>query len=146
MISRFNYKPVEKRDSSHDDEFSTFKLIKQLKVLSTNKDGSVDKYIEKSVWKKEKSSWKDFIKSYSIGSVSEQVIDHLTKGTPLVTAHTLPSGDYTSIGKGAEIKHEMAEKGITLDMVLQAVKDSIIAKQKEAALKQEGVVPPSEGK
>ena len=129
MISRFNYKPMVKRDSSKDDEFSTFTLVKQLKVLSTNKDGSVDKYVEKSVWKEEKSKWSDFIKSYDLGSVSEQVINHLTKGTPLVTAHTLPAGDYTTIGKGAQIKHEMAEKGITLEMILQAVKDSI--KQKE---------------
>lgn len=131
MISRFKYEPVKERDSSNDNFFRTYKLIKQIKVLSTNKDGSVDKYTEKSVWKEEKSSWLDFIKSYDLGSVSEQVINHLTKGTPLVTAHTLPAGDYTSIGKGAEIKHEMAEKGITLDMVIQAVKDSM--KEKEAA-------------
>ena len=125
MISRFNYQPVKVRDSSHDDIFLTYKLVRQIKVLSTNKDCTVDKYIEKSIWKEEKSTWSDFIKSYDLGTVSDQVINHLTKGTPLVTAHTLPAGDYTSIGKGAEIKHEMSEKGITLDMVIQAVKDSM---------------------
>lgn len=132
MISRFNYIPMPKRDTSKDDILIRHKLVKQLKVISTNKDGSVDKYLESSKWVEEKSSWKDFIKSYDLGSVSEQMINHLTKGTPLVTAHTLPAGDYTSIGRGAEVKREMAEKGITLEMIYAALLDKAKAsKSKE---------------
>ena len=52
-------------------------------------------------------------------------MDHIQKGTPLVTAHTLPAADYTEIAKGAEIKREMAEKGITIDMIVKAVNDSL---------------------
>lgn len=120
MITRFNYVKVNPRDSSTDDIFFKFSYVKRIKVLSTNKDGSVDKYVEQSFWKKEKCSWKDFIASYDLGSVSEQVINHISKGTPLVTAHTLPAGDYTQIEKGAQIKREMAEKGVTLEMLTQA--------------------------
>ena len=109
MNTRFNYKPIPKRDSSNDDVFYKYSYVKRIKVLSTQKDGSVDKFVEEFYWKKEKCKWSDFIKSYDIGSVSEQVINHITKGTPLVTAHTLPSGDYTQLEKGAAIKKEMTE-------------------------------------
>ena len=125
MITRFNYKPVEKRDSSHDDEFSNFSYEKKIIVLSTNKDGSVDKFVEKSFWKEKKSSWSEYVQSFNIGTVQEQVMDHLTKGTPLVTAHVLPSADYTKIEKGAEIKREMSEKGISLEMLVQAFNEAI---------------------
>lgn len=124
MITRFNYVPVAPRDTSHDDEFYKYSYEKRIKAISNNKDGSVKDYVEEFFWKKEKSSWKDFIESYDLGSTSKQVIDHLTKGTPLITAHTLPSGDYTQLEKGAEIKREMAEKGITLDMLVQALKEA----------------------
>ena len=125
MNSRYNYKLPKPRDSSKDDEFSTFTLEKRIKVLSTNKDGSVDKYTEETFWKEEKSSWGEYIKSFDLGSVQEQVMNHLTKGTPLVTAHVLPPADYTKLEKGAEIKREMAEKGITIDQIVNAVKEAI---------------------
>ena len=131
MISRFSYVKPKKRDFSKDDEFETYEYIERIRVISTNKDGSVDKYVKECVWVSEKSSWKDFIKSYDLGSVSKQVLDHLTKGTPLVTAHTLPPADYTKLGKGAEIKREMEQKGITLDMVKQAISDMFISKKEE---------------
>lgn len=134
MITRFNYQPVPKRDSSKDDVFYKCSYEKKIRVLSTQKDGSVDKYTEEHFWKKEKCSWQDFIKSYNLGSVCQQVMDHLTKGTPLVTAHTLPAGDYTQIEKGAEIKREMAEKGLTLDMIVNAVNEKL---QAEKQVKQE---------
>lgn len=141
MNSRFNYKFIKKRDCSKDDEFSSFKLLKKINVLSTSKDGSVEKYTESSVWKEEKSSWKDFIKSYDLGSVSDQVINHLIRGTPLITAHVLPSGDYSSIGLGAEIVQEMESKGITLDMIVSAVNKSIqpiVEEKKDPVLQEEG--------
>lgn len=137
MNSRFNYLFIKKRDRSKDDEFSSFKLIKKINVLSTAKDGSVEKYIETSAWKEEKSSWKDFIKSYDLGSVSDQVINHLTRGTPLITAHVLPSGDYSSIGLGAEVVKEMQSKGITLDMIVQAINESVQVKAQETKVVKE---------
>ena len=121
MNSRFNYKPIKKRDSSKDDEFSKFDYVKKMRVISTQKDGSVDKYEEEGFFKEEKSSWSEFINSYNLGSVSEQVLDHISKGTPLVTAHTLPSADYTQLEKGARIKREMAEKGITFDSLVESL-------------------------
>lgn len=124
MNSRFNYEPVKPRDKSQDDIFIKYSYEKKIRVLSTQKDGSVDKYVEEPYWKEEKCSWSDFIKSYDLGSVSEQVINHITKGTPLVTAHTLPAGDYTKLEKGAEIKREMASKGITMEMLIEAYEEA----------------------
>ena len=49
MNSRFNYKPPRKRDSSHDDEFKIFKYEEKIEVISTAKDGSVEKYRKKCV-------------------------------------------------------------------------------------------------
>lgn len=131
MITRANYKPVEKRDTSKDDEFSNYSYEKKIIVLSTNKDGSVDKFVEKNFWKEEKSSWSKYVESFNLGSVQEQVMDHLTKGTPLVTAHTLPAADYTKLEKGAEIKREMSEKGISLEMLVQAFNDAMNNKSVE---------------
>lgn len=120
MITRFNYVLPEPRDASQDDVFYKWSLEKKIRVLNTQKDGSVDNYVEEEFWKKEKCSWRDFIESYNLGSVQEQVMNHLTKGTPLVTAHTLPAGDYTKLEKGAEINREMKEKGITIEMLVEA--------------------------
>ncbi len=125
MNTRFNYVKPETRDSSKDDEFSEFSYETKIVPISKNEDGSIDKYEEKTFWKEKKSSWKEFIDSYSIGSVQEQVMDHIKKGTPLITAHTLPAADYTQLEKGAQIKREMSEKGITIDMIVQAVNDSL---------------------
>ena len=125
MITRFNYKPPKQRDSSHDDEFSTFSYEKKIIPLSKNEDGSIDKYTEECFWKEEKSSWSEYIRSFDIGSVQEQVMSHLTKGTPLVTAHTLPAADYTQLEKGAKIKRELDEKGITLEMIVSAVAEQL---------------------
>ena len=121
MNTRFNYKPIEPRDNSHDDEFYKWSYEKKIRVLNNQKDGSVDNYVEEDFWKSEKCSWEEFIKSYDIGSIQEQVMNHITKGTPLVTEHTLPAGDYTQLEKGAAIKREMAQKGITQEMLVQAV-------------------------
>lgn len=137
MISRFNYKPIKKRDSSHDDEFSTFTYEKELEVVSYKEDKkTIDKYREKSFWKKEKNSWSEFIKSYDLGSVQEQVMNHLTKGTPLVTAHVLPPADYTKLEKGAEIKREMMEKGVSLEMVVAAIKEALQPKEEKVEQQQ----------
>lgn len=131
MITRFNYKPPKKRDSSHDDEFSKYRYEEKIVVISTQKDGSVDKYVKKTVWVEDKNSWKEFMKSFDLGTVSDQMLSHLSKGTPLVTTHVLPPADYTKIGKGAEIKREMAEKGVSLEMVVQAVKEAMQPKVQE---------------
>ena len=132
MISRFNYKPIKKRNSSNDDEFDSFTYEKEIEVISYKEDKkTVDKYREKSFWKKRKNSWSEFIKSFDLGSVQEQVMNHLTKGTPLVTAHVLPPADYTKLEKGAQIKREMIEKGVSLEMVVAAVKEALKPKQKE---------------
>lgn len=128
MNTRFNYIAPTPRDSSNDDIFYKWSLKKKIRVLSTQKDGSVEDYIEEDFWDKEKCSWKEFIESFNIGSVQDQVMNHLTKGTPLITAHTLPAGDYTQLEKGAEIKREMAAKGITLDMLVEAYAKEIAAK------------------
>lgn len=136
MITRFDYKPPKKRDSSNDDEFITYSYEKKLIPLSKNEDGSIDKYEEQTFWKEEKSSWSEYIKSFDLGSVSKQVLDHIEKGTPLITAHTLPAGDYTQLEKGASIKREMAEKGITLEMLVEAFKSA--AASQEQKLQNEG--------
>lgn len=136
MNTRFNYQPPKSRDNSRDDEFSNFEYKKKMRVISTQKDGSVDKYEEISEFVEEKSSWSEFVESYNLGSVQEQVMDHITKGTPLVTAHTLPAGDYTQLEKGAEIKREMAEKGITLDMITEAVSKAIEQQAQQQVVKE----------
>lgn len=137
MNSRFNYEPVKKRDSSEDDVFYKWEYKKRIKVLSTNKDGSVGDYVEENFWDKEKCSWSDFINSYDTRSIQEQVMDHLTKGTPLTTAHTLPSADYTQLEKGAEIKREMTEKGITIEMLVQALKEANVVQSVKEEVKSE---------
>ena len=97
-------------------------LVTKIHPLSFNDDKSVKEYTEEDIWITKKSKWSDYIKSFDIGSPSEQVIEHLTKGTPLITAHTLPYGDYTNLNKGAEIVAEMRKKGITLEMIENALK------------------------
>lgn len=124
MNTRFNYVKPEPRDSSQDDVFYKWIVDKKIRVLSTQKDGSVDSYVEELFWKKEKCSWADFIKSYDLGSVQEQVMNHIETGAPLVTANTLPAGDYTKLEKGAQIKREMAQNGITLEMLVQALQEA----------------------
>lgn len=124
MITRFNYVLPTPRDNSYDDVRFIWTLKKKIRVLNTQKDGSVDNYVEEDIWVKEEDSWSEFINSFDLGSVQEQVMNHLTKGTPLLTGHTLPAGDYTKIEKGAEIKREMAEKGITMEMLVQAFKEA----------------------
>lgn len=138
MSSRFNDEPVKKRDSSHDDEMIKYEYKQRMKVLSTNKDGSVDKYVEEGYWQEEKSSWSDFINSYDLGSVQEQVMSHIEKGTPLITAHTLPPADYTKLEKGAEIKREMSEKGISIDQLVDAITSAMAEKAKASEVVEEG--------
>ena len=52
-------------------------------------------------------------------------MNHLTRGTPLITAHTLPEGDYRSqsLLKGAEISNFLNSNGITLEMLEQYIKN-----------------------
>jgi hypothetical protein len=139
MNSRINYKLPKSRDSSKDDIFIKYTYEKRIKVLSTNKDGSVDKYVEENFWKEESSSWSDYMKSFDLGTPHEQVMSHLQKGTPLVTAHVLPDADFTKLQKGAEIRKEMAEKGISLEMIISALQDAVVEKQvKEESKDSEG--------
>ena len=121
MISRFSRKWTPPITQSCPIR-SEFELVTKIQPLSFNEDKSVKEYTEEDIWIVHKSKWSDYIKSFDIGSPSEQVIDHLTKGTPLITAHTLPYGDYTNLNKGAEIVAEMRKKGITLEMIESALK------------------------
>lgn len=116
MITRYNYKwvkPVRISDSIKED----YELIKKIVPVSFNEDKSVKEYTEEISYKCTRSKWSDFVKSFDIGSVSDQVMSHLTKGTPLITAHTLPAGDYThdAILKAAEFKRKLDESGLTID-------------------------------
>lgn len=137
MRNRFDYQPIKKRDSSQDDVFYTYSYEDKIIVISKHEDGSVDKYEKRPFWKKVKNSWKEYISTFDLGSVSQQVMDHITKGTPLVTAHTLPSADYTQLEKGASIKREMAEKGISLDEIVSAVKSSLAEQEQPKEQKEE---------
>ena len=126
MITRYNFKwtkPVKKSTPIKVE----FEYISLIDPISFNDDKSVKEYKLVERYVKHESYWKDFIKSFDLGSISEQVLNHITKGTPLVTAHTLPAGDYTpdSLKKGVEIVREMREKGITLDMISEALKSSV---------------------
>lgn len=122
MTTRYNRKwtPPEHVSCPIKEEYE---LVVSIEPISFNQDKTVKEYKEISKYVVKKSKWADFIKSYDLGSPSEQVISHLTKGTPLVTAHTLPAGDYTpqSLLKGAEIVREMKAKGVTLEMIEQAL-------------------------
>ena len=126
MTTRYNYKwvaPEKKSDPIKRD----YELIKIIEPVSFNDDGkTIKEYVEREEYVCHESLWSDFIKSFDLGSVSEQVINHLTKGTPLVTGHVLPDGDYTpeSLLKGAAVKREMESKGITIDMLVAAFKEA----------------------
>lgn len=125
MITRYNRKwlapAVKSCPVKHD-----YELIKKIIPISFNEDKSVKEYKEEESWVDHKSKWCDYIKSFDIGSPSEQILEHLMKGTPLITAHSLPHGDYTSesLLKGAEIVREMKSKGVTLEMIESALKAS----------------------
>lgn len=129
MITRFNRKWVKPVKVSEPIKYE-YELVTIIEPISFNEDKTIKEYKEVSKYVCKKSKWKDFIKSFDLGSPSEQVMNHLTKGTPLVTAHTLPYGDYRSdnLLKGAEIIREMTSKGITLEMIeasLKAEKESL---------------------
>lgn len=135
MTTRYNYKwskPVRKSEPIKVE----WELIIQIEPISfvDEEKKVVKEYKEISKYVCKKTKWSDFIKSFDLGSPSEQVINHLTKGTPLVTAHTLPAGDYTkeSILKGAEIVREMNLKGITLEMVEEALNSQASASGSES--------------
>lgn len=123
MITRYSYK-WKKPEKKAEPIKKEYEYIKVIEPISFNEDKSVKEYKEREEYILHETLWADFINSFDIGSVSEQIINHLTKGTPLVTAHVLPDGDYTSqsLLKGAEVKREMDSKGITLDMIVEAVK------------------------
>lgn len=127
MITRYNRK-WSKPEKKSCPEFIEYERIEQVKPLSYQDEAKsiVKEYETITFYKEKKRSWSDFIKSYDIGSVSDQVLSHIKKGTPLITAHTLPPGDYTpeSLKKGADIIREMADNGITLDMLEEAYKAS----------------------
>ena len=139
MITRYNYKwekPVKKSSPIKEE----FELVTIIEPISYNEDDkkTVKEYKEITKWVSKKSLWHDFIKSFDIGSISEQVLNHLEKGTPLITAHTLPAGDYRpeSVLKGAEILREMQSKGITLEMLESAIEsaktDGSVSKTEES--------------
>lgn len=123
MTTRYNFKWEEPQEISEPVK-EEWELITIIEPISFNEDKTIKEYKEVQKYVCHKTLWKDFIKSFDIGSPSEQVLNHLEKGTPLVTAHTLPDGDYTrdSLLKGAEIKREMDSQGITLDMIVEATK------------------------
>lgn len=119
MTTRYNFKwtkPEKKSCPIKED----YELIKVIEPISFNDDKTIKEYKEHEKYVVKKSKWHDFIKSFDIGSPSEQVLNHLTKGTPLITAHTLPEGDYRkdSLLKGAEIVRELQKQGLTLDSLI----------------------------
>lgn len=123
MTTRYNWKwsaPVKKSEPIKEE----WELVTIIEPISFNEDKTIKEYKEVQKYVCHKTKWHDFIKSFDIGSPSEQVMNHLEKGTPLITAHTLPDGDYTkeNLLKGAAIKREMESQGITLDMIVEAVK------------------------
>lgn len=120
MISRFSRKWTPPITQSCPFRIEC-ELVSKIHPISFNDDKSVKEYTEEDLWITKKSKWSDYIQSFDIGSPSEQIIEHLTKGTPLITAHTLPYGDYTNLNKGAEIVAEMRKKGITLEMIENAL-------------------------
>ena len=136
MISRFSRKWTPPIPQSCPIKVE-YELKTKIHPISFNDDKSVKEYTEEGVWIEHKSKWSDYLKSFDIGSPSEQVLEHLTKGTPLITAHTLPYGDYSNISKGAEIVAEMRKKGITLDMIESALtsemSNSIDSSKKEVS-------------
>lgn len=118
MKARYSFK------WSKPEEISTpvkveYEYITQIEPISYNEDKTLKEFKEKTLFVEKKSLWKDYIKSFDLGSISDQVINHITRGTPLVTSHTLPPGDYTNehLLKSAEVVREMQSKGITLDML-----------------------------
>lgn len=125
LTTRYNRKwtPPEKKSCPFKTEYE---LITIIEPVSYNDDKTIKEYKEIGKYEVKKSKWRDYIKSFDIGSPSEQVMNHLTKGTPLITGHTLPPGDYTkdTLLKQAEIVREMKAKGITLDMIESAMKSS----------------------
>ena len=138
MITRYNFKWTMPKKKSCPVKIE-YEYITLIEPISFNEDKTIKEYKEVGKYVEHKSLWKDYIKSFDLGSISDQVINHITKGTPLVTAHTLPAGDYTkdSVLKGAEIVREMRAKGITLDMIESALKQTVEGTPK--ADKKEGV-------
>lgn len=138
MITRYNFEwsAPEKKSCPIKEEFE---LVTLIEPISFNEDKTIKEYKEISKYVCKKSKWHDFIESFDIGTISEQVMNHITKGTPLVTTHTLPAGDYTpsSLLKGAEIVREMREKGISLAMIEEAMKASSEKKVEEAVVSSE---------
>lgn len=123
MITRYNRKWSAPEKKSQPIKYE-YELVTILEPISFNEDKTIKEYKEVSKYVVKKTKWKDFIKSFDLGSPSEQFLNHLSKGTPLVTAHTLPYGDYTkdNLLKGAEIVREFAKKGITIDMLEAYIK------------------------
>lgn len=124
MISRYSYKWVEPIKRCTPIKID-YELCTKIVPVSFNDDKSVKEYVEKEFYIERKSKWSDYIKSFDIGSPSEQVLNHLTKGTPLVTTHTLPHADFTQLSKGAEALKFLRDKGITLDMLDRALREEI---------------------
>lgn len=144
MISRYNRKWVKPKHKSCPVK-EEYELVTIIEPISFNEDKTIKEYKEITKYVCKKSKWRDYIKSFDIGSPSEQIMNHLQKGTPLVTAHTLPAGDYTqkNLLKSAEIVREMQAKGITLDMIESALKSS----ENGGSVKTTGENPtPEEGK
>lgn len=123
MITRYNFKWKEKQFVSSPVK-EEWELVTIIEPISFNEDKTIKEYREIEKYVLHKSLWSDFIKSFDLGSISQQIFNHLEKGTPLVTSHVLPDGDYTpeALEKGAAIKMEMAAKGITLEMLVDAFK------------------------
>lgn len=125
LTTRYNRKWSKPAPKSSPVKFE-YELVTIIEPVSYNDDKTIKEYKEISKYVIKKSKWSDYIKSFDLGSPSEQILNHLTKGTPLVTGHTLPAGDYTrqNLLKQAEILREMKSKGITLEMLESALKSS----------------------
>lgn len=125
MNTRYNFKWTAPKvvESPIKEEFE---LITLIEPISFNDDKTIKEYKEVQKYVVKKSKWNEFIESYDLGSPNEQLMNHFTKGTPLITSHTLPAGDYTpkSLLKGAEIVREMQAKGITLEMLESAYNEA----------------------
>lgn len=125
MISRYSWKweaPLLKETPIKIE----YELKEKIIPISFNEDNSVKEYKKEEVYVEKKSKWKDYIKSFDLGSPTEQVLRHLKTGEPLVTGHVLPHGDYTpqSILKGADIVRQMKANGVTLEMIESALKSN----------------------
>lgn len=130
MIARYNrvWVAPPKKATPYKIEYE---FIEKIVPISFNEDKSIKEYTKEEKYIEKKTKWKDYIRSFDLGSPSEQMLSHINKGTPLITGHTLPHADYTQLERGAEIVKLMKSKGITLEMLESALASQEANKVKE---------------